>query len=304
MFGRGDDDGEEESTVILINPHLSRLNGDILYHLGLGTNTHDLVKMFGDVKFVCMGGAPKRMEHFAKYILTELKDKLPPGTKFQDMQEHSYRYSMYKVGPILSISHGIGVPSLQILLHEIIKLMHYAKVKNPVFFRIGTCGGIGIKAGSVVVSKGAVNEMIEPYYEQIVLGEKMQRAAKLDQDLAQELLSLSEPGDGFDLISGQTMCSYDFYEGQGRCDGAFCYFSEIAKQEYLKKLHDAGVRNIEMEATCFSALTNLANIKAAIVCVAFLNRFEGDQVCPPKNVLSQWEVRPQQIVARYIKRHL
>ncbi|CAB0036692.1 unnamed protein product [Trichogramma brassicae] len=223
MFGRGDDNGEEESTVILLNPHLSELNGDILYHLGLGTNTHDLVKMFGDVK------------------------------------------------------HGIGVPSLQILLHEIIKLMYYAKVKNPVFFRIGTCGGIGIKAGSVVVSKGAVNEMIEPYYEQIVLGEKMQRPAKLDQDLAQELLSLSEPDDGFDVISGQTMCSYDFYEGQGRCDGAFCYFSEVAKQDYLKKLHDAGVRNIEMEATCFSALTNLANIKAAIVCVAFLNRFEGDQ---------------------------
>ena len=30
------------------------------------------------------------------------------------------RYAMYKVGPILSISHGMGIPSAGILLHEVI----------------------------------------------------------------------------------------------------------------------------------------------------------------------------------------
>ena len=63
--------------------------------------------------------------------------------------------------------HGIGVSSLQILLHEAIKLMYYAKVKNPVFFRIGTSGGIGINPGTVVVSNGAVDEMVMPYHEQV-----------------------------------------------------------------------------------------------------------------------------------------
>ena len=29
------------------------------------------------------------------------------------------RYAMYKVGPILSISHGMGIPSAGILLHEV-----------------------------------------------------------------------------------------------------------------------------------------------------------------------------------------
>lgn len=48
--------------------------------------------------------------------------------------------------------------------------------------------------------------------------------------------------------------------------------------EYLKKIHDSGVRNIEMEATVFSALTHHAGIKAAIVCVTFLDRLKGDQV--------------------------
>ena len=59
------------------------------------------------VQFVCMGGAPQRMKHFAKFIYSELGDKLPPGTKIQDMLEHSHRYSMYKVGPVLSISVSI-----------------------------------------------------------------------------------------------------------------------------------------------------------------------------------------------------
>ncbi len=38
------------------------------------------------------------------------------------------------------------------------------------------------------------------------------------------------------------------------------------------------MKNIEMEATCFAALTHKAGIRAAIVCVTFLDRLEGDQV--------------------------
>ena len=38
----------------------------------------------------------------------------------------------------------MGVPSVTILLHEILKLLHYAEAVDPVIFRIGTCGGLGI----------------------------------------------------------------------------------------------------------------------------------------------------------------
>lgn len=74
------------------------------------------------------------------------------------------------------------------------------------------------------------------------------------------------------------MCADDFYEGQGRLDGAFCDYTEADKMEYLKKLQNAGVVNIEMEATIFAALTHHAGIKAADVCVTFLDRLNGDQV--------------------------
>ena len=55
-----------------------------------------------------------------------------------------------------------------VVLHEMIKLMHHAKVKDPIFIRIGTCGGIGVEPGTVVVTNGAVNELIEPHHEQVI----------------------------------------------------------------------------------------------------------------------------------------
>jgi uridine phosphorylase len=72
----------------------------------------------------------------------------------------------------LAVSHGIGVSSLSVLLHEIIKLMYHAKCKDPTFIRIGTSGGIGIEGGSVeggtvIISEGAVDEKMRETYEMV-----------------------------------------------------------------------------------------------------------------------------------------
>ena len=66
--------------------------------------------------------------------------------------------------------------------------------------------------------------------------------------------------------------------GQGRLDGAFCSYDESDKMEYLESLRVAGVTNIEMESTCFAALTAMANLRSAIICVTLLDRLQGDQV--------------------------
>lgn len=102
-----------DGTIKLRNQNIQMMEHDNLYHLALGTATHDLQEMFGDVKvqeealfkfpifhsdnfqFVCMGGAPKRMENFAHFIMKEIGYKLPAGTQLQDISV--YRYSMYKV---------------------------------------------------------------------------------------------------------------------------------------------------------------------------------------------------------------
>lgn len=293
-----------DGSVRLRNPHIELMDQDILYHLALGSGSHDLVEMFGDVKFVCMGGTPKRMEHFANYIMQEIGHKLPTGTTLLDISQYSYRYSMYKVGPVISISHGMGIPSISILLHEMIKLMYHARAKDPIFIRLGTCGGVGVDGGTVIISEDVVDGMLNNYYEVPMLGKMVKRPAKLDKKLIRELKAMADVEDPYETICGKTMCTSDFYEGQGRLDGAFCEYSEADKMDYLTKLQEQGIVNIEMESMPFAALTHHAGIKSAIVCVAVVDRIKGDQVSTPKEVLNEFQERPQKIIAKFIKRHL
>ena len=65
-------------------------------------------------------------------------------------------------------------------------------------------------------------------------------------------------------------------------DGAFCAYSNKEKMAYLQRLKAGGVSNIEMESTCFAALTHMAGIRSAVVCVALLDRLNEDQVCKLK----------------------
>ena len=112
---------------------------------------------------------------------------------------------------------------------------------------------------------------------QIVLGQIVQNPAKLDSELVDELVRLGG-NFPFKIAAGKTVCTNDFYEGQARLDGAFCSYDESDKLEYLEHLKENGVSNIEMESTCFAALTHLGGIKSAIVCVALLDRLNEDQV--------------------------
>ena len=43
----------------------------------------------------------------------------------------------------------------------------------------------------------------------------------MDQSLAKDLLEMGKQHD-FTTVTGKTMCCDDFYEGQGRLDGAIC----------------------------------------------------------------------------------
>lgn len=290
-------------TVHLENPHLKSLNPDILYHLNLDT-TQDLEKMFGDVKFVCMGGTPKRMKEFADYIMEEINFILPTGTQLQDICMHSYRYSLYKIGPVLSASHGVGVPSISILLHEIIKLVHHAKCKDPIFFRLGTCGGIGLAGGTVIISDEAVDGMCNKYYELPILGKLVQKPCVFDKDLIEELKSLAVPNSSYEVVTGKTLCALDFYEGQARLDGAFCDYTQEDKMSYLEQLQGNGIKNFEMESVSFGALTHQAGIKAAVVCVSLLDRLQSDQITISNEIFKEWEKRPQELIGRYIKKAL
>lgn len=90
------------------NEYLQSLKSDHLYHLALDTSTHDFKEMFGDVKFICVGGTLKRMESFAYFVGQELGIKLPTGVALKDITQNAHRYSMFKIGPVLSVTVSIN----------------------------------------------------------------------------------------------------------------------------------------------------------------------------------------------------
>ncbi|XP_025026063.1 uridine phosphorylase 2 isoform X2 [Python bivittatus] len=294
---------QRNGLVYVKNPHLDLMDEDVLYHLDLGTKTHNLPDMFGDTKFVCVGGSPNRMKAFAQFMHKELEHE-GDDNNLKDICAGTDRYCMYKVGPVLSVSHGMGIPSISIMLHELIKLLHHAKCCDVTIIRIGTSGGLGVEPGCVVITDMAVDSFFKPQFEQVILDSVVTRSTELDQDLASELLECSRGIKDFPTLMGHTMCTYDFYEGQGRLDGALCSFTSEKKLEYLKRAYDAGVRNIEMESTVFAAMCRLCGLKAAVVCVTLVNRLEGDQIKASHDVLAEYQQRPQQLIAMLIKKHL
>lgn len=69
----------------------------------------------------------------------------------------------------------------------------------------------------------------------------------------------------------------------------------------MKKAHDHGVVNIEMESLQFGAFCYAMNVQAAVICVAILNRLNGDQVSATPEELAEYESRPVRAVARFIR---
>ncbi|XP_032498786.1 uridine phosphorylase 1 isoform X1 [Phocoena sinus] len=295
--------GNHNDFVQLCNPHVAAMKEDVLYHFSLSTSTHDFPTMFGDVKFVCVGGSPSRMKAFIKYVAVELGLD-HPGAEYPDICEGTDRYAMFKVGPVLSVSHGMGIPSIAIMLHELIKLLYHARCSGVTLIRIGTSGGIGVEPGSVVITRQAVDGCFKEEFEQIVLGKRVVRNTHLDDWLVQELVRCSADLGEFPTVVGNTMCTLDFYEGQGRLDGALCSYAEKDKQEYLRAAYEAGIRNIEMESSVFAAMCNACGLRAAVVCVTLLNRLEGDQISSPHEVLVEYQQRPQRLVGHFIKKCL
>ena len=148
-----------------------------------------------------------------------------------------------------------------------------------------------------------------------------------------------------------------------RLDGFFCEYQAEEKFKFLEKLNDKGVKNIEMESTCFASYTYRAGVKglfprhfevtlhrgpcfctrktssesllltafyiealprlygcrraaspvpilseqrlpAGIVCVALLNRMNGDSIEMTKEQSIEFEERPYRLVAALIRRQL
>lgn len=297
-------DEEGNKSHFVHNPNIERESPDYLYHLGLDTVTTDMVKTFSDVKFVVLGGSVTRMESFACHVARELGVTGADGEPPVNLSKATDRYVLFKAGSVLIANHGIGVNSLSVVMNELLKLLYHASATDVTFFRIGTCGGLGLAPGTVVITEEALDGAFNPTLDMIVLGKRELKPAVLDPVLTSRLLAVAEPNDGFLTVSGKTMCAADFYEGQARLDGAFCSYTEADKMEFLRRAYERGVRNIEMESLGFAAMCHQADIRGAVVCVTLVDRFQSDQVTCNKSDYVSWNHRPGNLVIKYIKQQL
>ena len=55
-----------------------------------------------------------------------------------------------------------------------------------------------------------------------------------------------------------------FVSGQARLDGAFCDYTKEDKMMFLRRIHEKGICNIEMESLCFAAYCHRANIRGMV----------------------------------------
>ncbi|BFZ06317.1 hypothetical protein BsWGS_09356 [Bradybaena similaris] len=289
--------------VQLPNTHLDHLESDYLFHLDIPLNDPEVVLKFHNVKFVCIGGTADRMEKLAVHLGQETNFR-PAGDSRFDYSFTNERYSGFKVGPVFCVSHGIGMPSLSVMLHELFKLLQKANCCDVTLIRIGTCGGIGISPGTVVISTCALTSGFEPYYVTSSLGKKLKLATVVDQHLANSLQHCRKDGDAFQAILGKTYCAEDFYQGQGRLDGAFCDYSKADQDTFLRELYDLGVRNMEMESAAVLAMTHKVGIRAAVVCAVIVDRLQAELPTTSKEDLQTYQSNAILLVGRHIKQRL
>lgn len=292
------------------NKHLQDLDRDVLFHLGyeLPADIETVRRLFGNVRYVLMGGSPGR----AHLLIREYAKRLQQADILMNVEKEdldkdwclSERYHIYKCGQVISLAHGIGAGSILVALHEIAKALHYADASNVTWIRTGSSGGLGVEPGTVVVTSEPLNGIFEPYIDFSVLGKTVRHEASFDSNLSAALLQHGKGMLGDGCLMGKTMSCYDFYETQGRRDGALCDFEIHEQDEFFAKAKARGVCNFEMESLALASFTRRAGISAACVCAVLVNRMQEDTVHASPQKVKEWEKRPVILVVDWVFKQL
>ncbi|CAD7959120.1 unnamed protein product [Amoebophrya sp. A25] len=270
---------------------------DNLYHFGLDSTDPMLKEKFGKIELVCMMGSEGRAEALAQMLAEG--GAAEKGAKVENLSK-SDRCALFAVGKIAVATHGMGNPSLLIFLHEITKLFHHAGAdfKKLRFLRVGTAGGIGVPAGTVCVADSAMDAGCSWGMEYAILGEKRRFPAVSDEGMREELGECPVAPSKI----GHVMTTDDYYEGQGRVDGALATaYGEPEQQKFLQKLEQQGVVAMEMEANGFLSFFQRMQLPAAVIAVALLDRLKGDQHAESRDKIHEYSLRPLTVAVWYAR---
>eukprot|EP00177_Eucheuma_denticulatum_P000425 GFKZ01000732.1.p1 GENE.GFKZ01000732.1~~GFKZ01000732.1.p1 ORF type:complete len:283 (+),score=16.56 GFKZ01000732.1:1898-2746(+) len=259
-----------------------------LFHLGY-TLPADKTQLSSlrSTRFVLICGSARR----ALVLASNFTSRPPSNICLTD------RYSLYHPCPeVLVASHGIGVASLDVLLHELHTLLQGVGARDWSLIRVGSCGGIGIEAGSVIVSEKVLNGGWEPQWRVWEGGESHVWPVVMDHGLRGELFKVGYERLGPGCVCGVTLCADTFYGGQGRGKGD--------AERWVAKCEQWGVVGVEMEGLALGAFAERVGVKAAMVLAVLVDRKTGEIPVGGEHVLKGYEDRAVAVVVRFVKAQL
>lgn len=187
-------------------------------------------------------------------------------------------------GTILSCtSTGIGAPSLTIGVDEL------ARIGADTFIRLGTTGALhkDMKLGDVVISTGAVRfdgaskDLVTPEYPAVANYEVVMALIQAAEELKVR------------YHVGITASTDSFYTGQGR-PGLHNYMPSF-KENILRDMQAAGVKNFEMEVAPLLTFASLFDLRAGAICFVIANR-----VTDEFEIRDEWAVATAKVASRAI----
>lgn len=217
----------------------------------------------GDIgEYVLLPGDPARADIVAKY----LDNPVLVGNN----REHRTFTGFYKGVKVSVTSTGMGCPSAAIAAEELIN------IGAQYLIRIGSTAAIkeGIHIGDLIITNAAMkNEGTSKFYV------PDQFPAVPDFELTATLKSTA------DKLTEELDTKVHF--GISATDDAF--YGET--QEWVNKLMDLKITNIEMEASAIFTVAHMRGVKAACICGVSGNLKTGEVIYQEKNVklAEAWE---------------
>ena len=184
--------------------------GDFIPYLNITVN-QNTVEQFSNIEYVILQGSMDRTLYLANILLNQILGLNPSIYSIKNLLPNNSAYAAYKIKNILLVSHGMGNPSILTLLTSLTPLLNLYN-NNFKFIRIGTSGGLGINAGTVVLTQNSYTADIIKGYPIFHNNIKNIYPTTMDLELNQTIIkSWQQQNSEFDLIEANTMCADDFY---------------------------------------------------------------------------------------------
>jgi uridine phosphorylase len=283
-----------------LDPVVAGEQRDIYYHLGVASDD-PVLDQLRDLRAIVMAGSGARMDDFASRWSRDHGDA--PIIAFPKEDRFITRYT----AGVLFVSHGMGMPSASIAVQELMRLAYFLTrgdldALDRIFWaRVGTSGGVGLQAGTIVVTTEALMADLKPYRLLDGAGGYHWFDGHFPRGIADDIVRVNE-GSGIPIALGKTVATNEFFIEQFRLDGAIALTTPELKADWLRRLDEHGVRNIEMEGALIAAYLNYWGFsRFAMVCTTLLNRLQGDQVTSSPEQMHAYAERAGDVLFTYLR---